>query len=77
MIELKSIIQFTGLSLILIAHLAMRRVTEAKQGRIPFWRFPWALRDWFSPTGYWVQLVGWTFLIGALLQSAIRAFARG
>ena len=77
MIEIRSIIQFTGLSLILIAHLAMRPVAGAKQGRVPFWRFPWTLQEWFSRTGYWVQLVGWTFLIGALLQSAIRAFARG
>jgi hypothetical protein len=73
--EIKTIVQFTGLSLILIAHLAMRRATEAKPGRVPFWRFPWTLQDWFTPAGYWVQLVGWTLLIGALLRSVVLAFA--
>ena len=75
MFEIKTIIQFTGHWLILIAHLAMRRVAEDKPGRVPFWRFPWTLQDWFTPTGYWVQLVGWTLLIGALLRSVVLAFA--
>jgi hypothetical protein len=73
--DAKNILQFAGLSLILIAHLAMRPPTVANRGRVPFWRFPWTCQDWFSPLGYWIQLVGWTLLVGALVRSAVRAFA--
>ena len=56
--------QLAGLLMMVVAHLGMRAVPEGGSRRFPFYQAPWDNRGWFSPLGYWLQLVGWVLLVG-------------
>ncbi len=69
------IFQTVGLLMFLVAHLGMRRASDNASGRTPFFQAPWDNRPWFSPVGYWMQLVGWVFLVGGLLAKVASQFS--
>ncbi len=56
--------QLVGLLMLLYAHIFTRRDNPQQLGRFPYSQGPWSNRGWFSPLGYWFQLLGWILFVG-------------